>query len=102
MRCSSPKRASKGTYLKGRSIRNFSSLCSIACCSPFPDPAAPSAPIRHSAIATTLFGAALLGSFFYTVKNGRSAYADATSLVTGTDAPALPTKASYTYQMKFR
>jgi hypothetical protein len=104
IRYMNPKRASKGINRKGRSILNFTSsqLCltvthpSCARCSP-------SDPIRHSAIATTLFGASIIGSFYYTVKNGRSAYVDATSLITGAEAPAeLPTKASYTYQMKFR
>ena len=38
---------------------------------------------RHNAIATTLFSASVLGSFYYTMKYRRSAFVDATTLISG-------------------
>ena len=38
---------------------------------------------KHTAIATTLFSASVLGSFYYTVRYGRSAFVDANTLISG-------------------
>jgi hypothetical protein len=62
---------------------------------------------RHSAIATTLFSASLLGSLTYTLYNGRSAFTDArnlsTHLLTGNPEACddLPGKAHH-YAVRFR
>ncbi|KAG7668697.1 hypothetical protein Ndes2526B_g03680 [Nannochloris sp. 'desiccata'] len=57
---------------------------------------------KHSAIATTLFSASVIGSFYYTMQHGRSAWVDATTLMTGKEQDEDPSKATYTYQLKFR
>lgn len=58
---------------------------------------------RHSTIATAAFVSATLGSFYYTMSTGRSAWIDAETMMTGSqDAAAEERQRQFTYQLKFR
>ena len=63
------------------------------------------APDRHAATATTLFAAATLGSFYYTLAHGRSAWLDAETLLAGRaadDAGAAPRQHAPTFVMRLK
>ena len=71
---------------------------------PLPPPP-PALPDRHAATATTLFAAATLGSFYYTLAHGRSAWLDAETLLAGRAADgagAAPRQHAPTFVMRLK
>jgi len=56
---------------------------------------------KHSAIAGTLFAASALGSFTYTLTHGRSAWLDATTMMSN-EEPSAANEVTYQYKMRFR
>jgi hypothetical protein len=49
-----------------------------------------------------VFVSATLGSFYYTMTSGRSAWIDAETMITGKQQEAAEAHRQYTYQLRFR